>query len=268
MTRREQFKLHEQYIREEGLDKLIDFQENMEVERGVFDPVSGTVKAPIPPEPDDLVRLHKCIRQRKVFTVLEFGVGYSTIIMADALFKNRNEWNQLEEKPKIRNRFMFRLFSVDASQYYIDLTKKNIPAHLADIVHFHHSEVEIGTYCGQLCHYYKSLPDIVPDFVYLDGPAGKDVKGTINGLSFQCDERTVMSGDLLLMEPTLIPGTLIIIDGRKNNARFLKNNFKRNWRITEDKNADVTFMELWEPPLGAINRETILYCLGDENYGN
>ncbi|SFU46033.1 hypothetical protein SAMN05216339_102362 [Nitrosomonas eutropha] len=29
-----------------------------------------------------------------------------------------------------------------------------------------------------------------------DGPSPKDVQGSINGLSFNCDERTVMSGDL------------------------------------------------------------------------
>jgi len=40
----------------------------------------------------DLVRIHQLIRQRRCFTVLEFGVGFSTIIIADALMKNKMDW--------------------------------------------------------------------------------------------------------------------------------------------------------------------------------
>jgi len=79
------------------------------------------------------------------------------------------------------------------------------------------------------------------------------VQGSINGMSFQCDERTVMSGDLLLMEPILLPGTLILIDGRTNNARFLQRNFQRNWNMVHDSKGDVTTFELVEGRLGPYN---------------
>lgn len=181
------------------------------------------------------------------------GVGYSTIVIADALKKNREDWNKLPEKPPIRNRFLFQLFSIDASQKWIEKSKERIPEHLNDITNFQFSEVKIGTYNGQLCHYYKNLPDIVPDFIYLDGPSPKDVKGDINGLSFECDERTVMSADLLLMESTFLPGTYILIDGRTNNARFLKNNFKRKYDWKWDKERDFTSFELIEERLGKYN---------------
>ena len=46
-------------------------------------------------------------------------------------------------------------------------------------------------------------------------------------MTFQCDERTVMAADLLLMESILLPGTFILVDGRTNNTRFLKNNFQK-----------------------------------------
>ena len=81
-----------------------------------------------------------------------------------------------------------------------------------------HSPVQIGTFKGQLCHFYERLPNVVPDFIYLDGPDPSDVVGAVNGLDFSHRERTVISGDLLLMEPTFVPGLIVLVDGRTNNA--------------------------------------------------
>ena len=39
-----------------------------------------------------------------------------------------------------------------------------------------------------------------------------------------------MNGDLLSLEHFLLPGCLIVLDGRTANARFLISNFQRNWR--------------------------------------
>ena len=72
-------------------------------------------------------------------------------------------------------------------------------------------------------------------------------------MTFQCDERTVMAADLLLMESILLPGTFILVDGRTNNARFLKNNFQRNFKMSWDKDGDVTSFELQEERLGKYN---------------
>ncbi len=253
MNRQDQYEKYSSYIESEGLDRLLNFKENEAYKDGVFDAVSGKLSIPVPPQPDDLVRLHKLVRERRCFTALEFGVGYSTIVIADALQKNEADWRTLPQKPEIRNHFMFQLFSVDASQDWIAKTKNRLPGHLAGRVHFQFSEVEIGTYNGQMCHYYSDLPDIVPDFVYLDGPDGKDVKGRIHGLSFQCEERTVMSADLLLMESTFLPGTFIIVDGRTNNARFLERNFTRNYEVKWDKECDITTFQLVEERLGRYN---------------
>ncbi|MGO8689367.1 MAG: hypothetical protein ACLQLG_07010 [Thermoguttaceae bacterium] len=253
MERQEQWEKHKEYIISNGLDRLVDFQEDAGYEEGVFDAVSGKLHIPFPPQADDLVRLHALIRKRKSFTVLEFGLGYSTLVIADALEKNQKDWESLRSRPEIRNRFLFQLFSVDASQEWIELTRKRFPEHLAKRVHFQQSDVEIGTFRGQLCHYYTSLPDVVPDFIYLDGPAPKDVRGSVRGLSFRCDERTVMSGDLLLMESTFLPGAFILVDGRTNNCRFLQRNLSRNYEVKWDKDNDVTTFELREERLGKYN---------------
>ena len=241
-----------QYWEKEELGKYFS-PDTSQTERGVFDSVSGTVETAIPIDLEDLVRLHRLIRQRKSFTVLEFGVGFSTVIIADALKKNKQDWEQLDAIPKIRNRFPFKCFSVDTAQKWIDIAQERLPEELKDFVQFNYSKVEIGTYNSQICHYYKNLPDIVPDFIYLDGPDPQAVEGNINGMTFQCMERTVMSGDLLLMEPILLPGTFVLIDGRTNNARFLKNNLKRSYEFKWDREGDVTTIELIEDRLGKYN---------------
>ena len=229
-----------QYWEQENLGKYFSNEKNNQDEAIAYDI-------------NDLVRIHRLIRQRKCFTVMELGVGFSTIIIADALKKNKADWEQLSPTPKIRNRFMFQCFSVDTSEKWMQISKERLPEELLQFVHFQHSRVEIGTHNGQLCHFYKNLPGIVPDFIYLDGPDPKAVEGSINGMTFQCSERTVMSGDLLLMEPILLPGTFVLIDGRTNNARFLKNNLKRDYKIEWDREGDVTTIELIEERLGKYN---------------
>ncbi|MEL6867150.1 MAG: hypothetical protein AAFP19_22185 [Bacteroidota bacterium] len=240
------------YWQAEDLDQYFQ-QASTKDDRGVYDSVNGATMVAIPVDKSDLVRLHQLIRERKCFTVLEFGVGYSTIVIADALKKNRADWLALDPQPKIRNRFQFQCFSVDSSKHWLSTSEARMPEELKPFVNFQYSRVEIGTHNGQICHFYKNLPDIVPDFIYLDGPDPQTVEGSINGMSFQCMERTVMSGDLLLMESILLPGTFVLIDGRTNNARFLQNNLRRNYDIYWDREGDVTTIELVEERLGKYN---------------
>jgi hypothetical protein len=242
-----------EYLIQEGLNQYINLDANADFKEGAFDAVSGKLNIPFPPVAEDLARLHRLIRKRKAFTVLEFGSGLSTIVMADALSKNKADFLAIEEKPELRNRFMFQIFSVESDKQWIEHSQSNFPKHLLEHVNFHYSEIKISTFNGRICHFYDNLPDIVPDFIYLDGPNPKDVKGNVNGMTFQCDERTVMAADLLLMESILLPGTFIIVDGRTNNARFLKNNFQRNFEMSWDKDDDVTSFELKEERLGKYN---------------
>ena len=65
------------------------------------------------------------------------------------------------------------------------------------------------------------MPNIIPHLVYLDAPGTHDVEGEIKNINFNnnCD-RTVMSGDLLFLEPTFLLRMIIIVDGRVNNVIF------------------------------------------------
>jgi len=221
-------------------------------------PRAGRTKAPtteaivpLPPNIGDLVRLHRLVRQRLCQTVLEFGVGCSTVVLADALAKNEADYLAQPNRPRLRNRNAFRLFSVDASKDWIEVARARLTDALRPRVDLTFSRVVAGTFNGRLCHYYENLPNVVADFIYLDGPAAADVEGGVNGLAFSVDERTVVAADILLMESTLLPGTFILVDGRANNARFLERNFQRPFHRQYDSQGDVTTFELVEPPLGA-----------------
>ena len=85
----------------------------------------------------------------------------------------------------------------------------------------------------------------------------------MNGIGFANEDKTPLSADLLLLEPLLLPRTMILIDGRTNNARFLKNNLRRPWQIDEDPDGRFSILELCEDPLGGRNRDRIKFCLGD-----
>ena len=247
--------------------------------------VNPNLNIEFPPDITDLVRMHQLVRERKSLTVLEFGVGYSTLIYADAMMKNEKEMAEIDTCDLVWNN-KFEVHSVDSSKRWIRHFKRKLKKfpHLKKYINLYYSELKMGTYRGQTCHYYTHVPDIIPDFIYLDGPCPDDVKGSVNGMTFKQQDRTVMAADILLMESVLSPGTFILVDGRSNNARFLKNNFKRKWEYNhetanvwplaiedigvvkfEDWNDhDFTTFELVEFPLNYWNYKKIqLCCLPD-----
>lgn len=220
---------------------------------------------PYAPELDDLVRLHKLVRARKVTTVLEFGVGHSSLVLADALQKNKDEYQDVFARELRRNN-LFELHCVDVSKRYIGETRERLSSRVKDSVKFLQTECVIGTFNDRICHFYQKLPNVCPDFIYLDAPHQFDVEGEIGGISIQHPDRLVMSGDILRIEHFLLPGTLILVDGRSANARFLKSNFQRNWSYSHDADNDVHYFELIELPLGKYNKDQIEMCLGKEYF--
>jgi len=123
------------YLLTEGISPLLDELG----QRAVFNPSVVDIYSAVDPEnripfrPDavDLARLHKTIRSRRVVTALEFGVGYSTLVMADALMKNERDYGE-HVRANLRRRDAFKLYTVDADPAFIDLTKLMIPDELSD----------------------------------------------------------------------------------------------------------------------------------------
>lgn len=219
--------------------------------KGVIDRLIGGDQSEISPNYCDLVRLYLLVRERKPFTILEFGSGFSTIVMAYALKQNWDDYLAIStplryEKPSI--------VSVETTEIWKDNTCNKIErTGLSDFSKITFSTVYIAEFQGQICHFYDELPDIVPDFVYLDGPDPINVEGNIQGISFKNPRRTVMSGDILKYESTLLPGFFMVIDGRTNNARFLQRMLKRPFEVHYYEDMDITTFELTEPRLGKKN---------------
>lgn len=228
--------------------------------------VSPDFKTPFPPDIADLQRLYGYVRERRVSTILEFGSGYSTAVLAHALEQNRQEYSASPEFSRLRRNNPFELHSIDCSQEWLNVTRSRIPKQCRDRLYTHHSIVQIGTFNDRICHYYSSLPNITPDLIYLDGPSAFDVEGEVAGISFAHNDRTVIAGDIARMEWLLLPGTLIVVDGRTNNARFLRSNLQRVWHYEFDPEGDVHTFELREPPLGALNRRQLDFCLRERDW--
>jgi hypothetical protein len=152
---------------------------------------------------------------------------------------------------------------VDDVPRYIDATSGRLPEHLRSRVVFYGTDVQMTTFQGRIATEYVTLPNICPDFVYLDGPSQYSVHGEINGVSTAHPDRLPMACDLLKLEHFFLPGTLLLIDGRTANARFLQANLQRQWRHEHDVIGDLTWLELMETPLGRFNRRQLEFCLGD-----
>lgn len=218
---------------------------------------------PYPVEWGDLNRLFGLVRLRRVTSVLEFGCGYSTAVLAHALSRNERDFG-VEAQQALRRTNPFELHVVDDMPEYVDIAKARLASDLRARCHFDISEVRMTTFNGRICSEYLKLPNICPDFIYLDGPGQYSATGDVNGISTRHPDRTPMACDILKIEHFLLPGTMLLIDGRTSNARFLKANLQREWRYEHDTENEVHYFEMIEEPLGKWNRRQIEFCLGPD----
>ena len=218
-------------------------------------------KIPFSEEMDDLIRLHYLVTSRKVSTILEIGVGKSTIVLDHALEKNKLKYGDFVNK-NLRRSNPFECHSVENNEEWIEFTKSTNPS--IKNVTFHYCQCNVTTFNGRICTLYDNFPNICPDLIYLDAPDQFSPIGNVRGISTNHPDRLPMSADILALEHFLLPGTLIVIDGRTANARFLEKNLQRNWTYHHSEKYDQHFFELKEASLGLYNRRQIEFCLGSD----
>ena len=207
------------------------------------------------PELDDLYRLHKLVVDLKRTTVLEFGCGWSSLVLSHALDINRKLYSK--EIKNLRRNNPFEHHSIDNIKKFSDVSINSIIEFGLDNSSHSVSDVVAYDFQGKLSTRYEKLPQINPDFIYLDAPDQFNVKGDINGLNTAHNDFMPMSSDLLLIEHFLTPGTIILVDGRTANSRFLKANFQRNWDHYHDRHNDQHYFLLNETSLGIINQSQL-----------
>lgn len=195
----------------------------------------------------DLERLFKLIIKRKPKVILEFGSGFSTIAICLAL-----------REIQAKENFLGKLISLEGNKKWFDNTKNKINDDLKPFVKIKYSAANSILIDNQLASLHESLPNVSPNFIYLDGPSPLDVDSKINGLSFKMDdprelnkncERRIVSADPLLYESTAPSDFFILVDRRYNNVNFLEKNLKYEYKIKKNLHFGgfTTFEKKYQP---------------------
>lgn len=210
----------------------------------------------------DLYNLYNLIKKNRTLCVLEFGSGWSTLVIARAMYEIKKKY--IKKIKLLRMHKKFELHFVETSKKYAQITLNRIPEYISKEIKIFPTITSCKTkiFNGQACVSYKKIPKINPDFIYVDGPHVLDIKSSseLSFLDYQkCYDFTPMLVDPIYFENHLLPRTKILFDGRTLNARFLKNNFKRNWTVKENKSQDVTLFDLKERYIGPHNYKMLQF---------
>jgi len=208
-------------------------------------PVDKLIQCPdqkelIKPNLIDLARLFKICRAIKPNRILEYGCGFSSYIFNYYLSNidiNNSSKKQLHIIEVHSNYLQLALSRFEEEQINIEVTSEICPVILD-------SKRDDGS------HKYLVNYKFAPDLIYLDGPDPADIKETRFSPGGQ---RVPISSDILTIESWLIPGTIIVVDGRIANVRYLQRNLQRewNWNISIDNDCSIGILN--ESPLGKKN---------------
>jgi hypothetical protein len=238
------------YFRKHNLNLIYNYKFEKDIKNTE---IINTLKKPKVFEPNlfDLYKIHNFILLNKRTSVLEFGCGWSSLVIEHAIRLNKKKFNK-EISKFVPNKKIFIHYAVDNSVKYLNIAKMRNSKIFADssrISNFIYSECRITKFNFRYCTEYKKIPTFNPDFIYIDGPSQFGIKKN-NYFTTAHADLMPMICDVLKFENFLIPGTIILLDGRTANARFLKNNFQRNWKYYFDYRNDQNIFYLDESPLG------------------
>lgn len=165
---------------------------------------------------DDALRLFRLVLRLQPERILELGtgIGFSAAVMAAALERTgRGRITSLEQLPKC-----------------IDIAGTLIPPRLLRRVEIIHAPPEVFRierlsrwiyFCG-----YRWTPQPGDRFglVVVDGPAGWVESGELVSLD---------SGDIFRLLPSILPGGMVYVDGRRATVKRIKRYLRRYLRFTE-----------------------------------
>jgi hypothetical protein len=215
-------------------------------------------KIPHTPDLADLYVLYNLIYLNNRINILEYGCGSSSIAILKALKDIKKKKNSTHYT---RVKKPYNLTIMDDNNFFLNKAKKKIinSQYYNKNVNFHFSNCVMTKYNNKYVTEYSSHALVNPDFIYLDGPSHVNIKGKINNFTVKHFEMMPMVSDILKYENFLVPGTIILTDGRANNVRFLLNNFQRKWKYYQLEWNDNHILYLDEKPLGTWNKEQIKF---------
>ncbi len=204
----------------------------------------------------DLYNLHRSIILNKRLGVMEFGSGWSTIVISNALRYNKKIYFNSVKNFRVNNPFFS--ISLENSKKYLKITQSKLKKlNLQSYNKLFFSECKMTNFGGNIATEYSNLPNFNPDLIYLDGPDQTEIKGNVNGINIRYNDFTPMNCDILKIEFFLTSGTIIVSDGRARNVEFLRRNFKRNWKYKYFSWCDQHFLELVEKPNGPLSEKRL-----------
>ncbi len=195
------------------------------------------------PNLNDLARLLKICQDSNPENIIEYGCGFSSLIFHN--FLNQNYKNEL------RSHFQI----IEVHRKYLDLAIKRFDKSrnkfklISDICSVQKDNVR-----DDGSHKYLASYKFNPDLIYLDGPDPKDIE---DSQFIVTEQRVPISSDLLSIESWLLPATIIVVDGRSANVRYLKRNLQRNWEWDTNYENDCSIGILNEEPLGKKSIENL-----------
>lgn len=158
----------------------------------------------------DLWLLYRAVRRRQPQVILEFGSGCSTVVLAQAL------WNNSRLSPGPGG----RLYAVETDPVWAKVTHRALPERLRAVCEVWDSPLAEVEWDGTPSFRHARLPEVAPDFIYLDGPA-------------LTPERQV-AVDILDLESQFPRGLHVVVDGRWQNATFLRRHLRRRYRFRNE----------------------------------
>lgn len=210
------------------------------------------------PELLDLYIIFQIIKLNKRISSLEYGSGWSSLLIAMAL--NENEKKYKKKVFNLRRNYKFKNLVIDNEKKYLTITKKRIKQvdrKLLKNCDFIFSKCRIQKHNYNYVTEFDYTPKINPDFIYLDGPDQFNIINSSDGFNIDSKDLTPMSADILKIEFFLNPGTIILVDGRGANANFLKINLLRKWKYKYLKNFDQHLFVLDEKPYGIESKKIL-----------
>lgn len=178
---------------------------------GLREFVAKRPAAALPPDFADLWFLYRTVRRRQPRVIVEFGSGCSTVVLAQALADNRQAAH---------------LYAVEAQVVWASATAQALPVHLRSWCTVEASPLVEAEWAGVHGFRHAHTPEVMPNLVYLDGPAFTAEHATICHL---------FAVDVLAMEESLPADFLLIIDGRQQQTLFLKQHLRRKYRFKARK---------------------------------
>ena len=199
----------------------------------------------IEPNFNDLARLLKICQNFKPINILEYGCGFSSYVFHHYLTKDYP--SKISKKKHLQ--------IIEVHNKYLNLTVNRFKKNDSNIeIILEECRVVRDKYRDDGSHFYLANYNFIPDVIYLDGPDPNDIEKSFFS---RLNQRVPISSDILKIESWLMPGTVLIVDGRNANVRYLKRSFTRNWDWDTNLTNDCSIAILNEQPYGKKDFENL-----------